>query len=320
MVDPRAFLAFMLIHDQSTPIISMKIALSLLIPILLVAPTIAADYLAEFEKLQSAGDDRALREFVTKSAETQIENPDYYASAGNYWWQLSQKTTISTKPVEADDLAIAEEKSGAEIGSISTLGRSHPEIPKKALDTLIEGVRRFPHRVDLVLGLAHVQREMNLYAACTNTLKKLLDFAKKNPDSLRWKKNASLPAKANEMIPEAIQGYAAALYQSETAENDALCATLCDATIEAFPDHPFAYNIKAALAAAAGQDQASLKLLETAHRKAPTDALILLNLGDAYQKADQQAKAKESYQAVLQLRDIDDSLKEQAREALQQIK
>lgn len=178
---------------------------------------------------------------------------------------------------------------------------------------------RFPERADIALGLAHVQQNMGLQSECVQTLVKLLAFSRKNPGSLRWKKNDRLPAEVNNFIPEAIQGYSAELYQSASAESDILCARLCDTTIEAFPDHPFAYNIAAALASAAGKQHEALGLLKTAHSKAPDDPLILLNLGDAYMKVNQHAKAKESYGTVLKIKDIDDSLKKQARDAIQNV-
>jgi tetratricopeptide (TPR) repeat protein len=290
-----------------------------LFQILLATHTLASDYLVEFERLKDSANDAEIRAFLTKSAETEQANPDYYATAGNYWWQLSQSVSITSKPTEGDDLSVRDQKSGKEVGSISTLGQTNPEIPKRAVNILSEGVRRFPERADIALGLAHVQKKMGSQSECVQTLINLLAVSRKDPGSLRWKKNDRLPTEANQFIPEAIQGYSAGLYQSESAESDALCARLCEATIEAFPDHPFAYNIKAALASAAGKHDEALRLLKTAHLKAPEDPLILLNLGDAYMKADQHAKAKESYDVVLKLKDIDDSLKEQARDAIQNI-
>jgi tetratricopeptide (TPR) repeat protein len=287
--------------------------------ILLATHTLASDYLGEFERLKESGNAAEIQAFLTKSANKEQENPDYYATAGNYWWQVSQSVSITTKRSEGGDFSVRDQKSGKEVGSISTAGQTNPEIPKKALEILSEGVRRFPERADIALGLAHVQQKMGSQSECVQTLINLLAFSRKDPESLRWKKNDQLPTEANQFIPEAIQGYSAGLYQSESAESDALCARLCDATIEAFPDHPFAYNIKAALASAAGKQDEALGLLKTAHLKAPDDPLILLNLGDAYMKANHHTKAKESYGAVLKLKEIDDSLKEQARDAIQNV-
>jgi tetratricopeptide (TPR) repeat protein len=284
---------------------------------LLMTQAFAGDYLDEWERLKALNQAPQIEAFLTKSADQEKDNPDYYATAGNYWWQVSQSVTITTKRAAGGDFSVHDENSGKEVGSISTVGQTNPEIPKKALEILSEGARRFPERVDLVLGLAHVQKEMGQASGCVQTLINLLSFAPKNSKALRWKKGSRLPKEANQMIPEAIQGYSAELYQQESAETDALCTRLCDATIEAFPDHPFAYNIKAALASAAGKQEESLELLKTAHLKAPDDALILLNLADIYLTTKQHLKAKETYGAVLRIQNADESLKQQAREAMQ---
>ena len=291
-------------------------ALLALFQILLATHTLASDYLREFERLKDSAKDEEIQNFLNKSAKTEQANPDYYATAGRYWWQLSQSVSITSKPMEGHEISVRDQKSGKEVGSIGTLGQTNPEIPKRAVNILTEGVHRFPERADIVLGLAHVQQKMGSNSECVQTLIKLLAISRKGPASLRWKNNDRLPTEANQFIPEAIQGYSAGLYQAETKESHALCARLCDATIEAFPDHPFAYNIKAAIASAAGDQDQALGLLKTAHLKAPDDALILLNLGDAYMKANQITKAKESYGAVLKLKDIDGSLKEHALDAM----
>lgn len=287
-----------------------------LISNLLMTHAFAGNYLDEWERVKESDHAAKIEAFLAKSADQEKDNPDYYATAGNYWWQVSQAVSITTKRAAGEDFSVTDEKSGKEIGSISTVAQTHPEIPKKALEILAEGARRFPERVDLALGLAHVQKEMGQTSDCVQTLIDLLSYSSKNPKTLRWKKGQQLPKEPNQMIPETIQGYSADLYQQESPETDALCTSLCDATIRAFPEHPFAYNIKAALASAAGKQEECLKFLQTAHEKAPKDPLILLNLGDALFGQNQHTKAQKAYSAVLELDGIDASLKEQAQEAI----
>jgi len=276
----------------------------------------ASNYLDEFEKVKKSSNNTKIQRFLDKAATDEKDYPDYYATAGNYWWQLSQSVSITSKSPESGDFSLRDKGSGKEAGSISTVGRVNPNIPKKALDILSEGARRFPERADISLGLAHIQHKMGMHSECVDTLLKLLALSKKNPKSLRWTRNKALPSAPDSFIPEAVQGYSADLYR---AEADALCAKLCDATVAAFPDHPFAYNIKAALATANGEQDEALRFLETASTKAPRDPLILLNLGDNYLKAGQHAKAKQAYTKILELREINDSYKSQARSALQNV-
>lgn len=293
--------------------------LGVLLALTLPAGAFASSYLEEFNRLKASGDDAATRGFLEEAAKAEKANPDYYATAGNYWWQRSRSVNITTKPSEGDDISVRDKVSGKEVGSISAFGNSDPELSRKAEEILAEGVRRFPQRADIALGLAYVQWAMGQKAGCVATLIGLLSEAKKNPGALRWTGNGPLPRSAGTFIPEAVQEYSAKLYRAETPESDALCDKLCAAVIVAFPDHPYAYNIEAALASAQGNKREVLRYLELARSKAPDDAIVLVNLGHAYQQAGDNDKAKEAYARVISLDGADPSLKKQAQDALGQL-
>ncbi len=191
----------------------------------------ASDYLDKFERLKKADNSEEMQKFLSKAAETEKTNPDYYATASNYWWQLSQELNISTKSSDGDDVSVRDQKSGKEVGSISTVGQANPDIPKRVLNILMEGAKRFPQRADIVLGLASVQHKMRLKKECVDTLLNLLATSKKNPEALRWTKDGQLPSKCQIFIPEAIHNYSANLYNEGNAAADALCAKLCAASL-----------------------------------------------------------------------------------------
>jgi|GEM_PF-3469714 len=279
----------------------------------------ASDYLDKFERLKKADNGEEMQKFLSGAAESEKANPDYYATAGNYWWQLSQKISITTKPSEGDDFSVRDQKTGKEVGSISSAGQANPEIPKRALNILMEGAKRFPQRADIVLGLASVQHKMRLKKECVDTLLNLLATSKKNPEALRWTKDGHLPSKCQIFIPQAIHHYSANLYNEGNAAADALCAKLCDATIDAFPEHSYAYNIKAAMATARGDKEEALRCLQIASTKAPDDPLILLNLGDAYRGSGNITKAKAAYEKVLKIDKVEDSDKEAALKAIKDL-
>lgn len=274
----------------------------------------AGDFSERFAEAKTKGDAAAMRGFLEKAAETEADNPDYYALAGNHWWQLSRTPVISAKPSEEGDLSIRDQETGKEVGSIGVAAGADPELRAKALGLLSEGVRRFPNRADLVLGLASVQKALGKDAEAVATLIAMLE--KTNPGELKWTANGELPSKVENFIPEAIQGYTAGLYQDESEESDALCTKLCDSVIQVYPAHPYAYNIKAALASAQGKHAESLELLGIAAAKAPDDPLILLNHADALLKAGKKLDAKRAYGKVLLLEGADDSLKEEARKLM----
>lgn len=270
-----------------------------------------------WKAVKDSGDKKKITEFLEKASAAEADNPDYYALAGNHWWQLAESLVISTKPPAGEDLSIRDQKTGEEVGSISSAAMSDPALRGKALGLISEGARRFPERADLVLGLANIQKTMGKDAEAVATLIGLLETAATK--KLKWTENMELPSKAETFIPEAIQGYTAGLYEAESLVSGALCTKLCEAVIEAYPEHPYAYNIKAALASAQGKPEDALKFLGIASEKAPDDPLILMNLGDALRNAGQKAKAKAAYKKVLITEDADESLKREARKLVEDL-
>jgi tetratricopeptide (TPR) repeat protein len=267
--------------------------------LLLLSTAYSDDFSSKFVKLKKDENTALIQEFLEKASVSEANNPDYYAIAGNYWWQLACSINISTKPSDGADLSVTDQKSGKEVGSISTLGQTRPEIPKKALGILSAGATKFPFRADIVLGLASVQKQMGMTKEYLGTLKALLSEAKRNPKNLKWTANSPLRTAAEIFIPEAMQGYSADLYRAGPASAP-LCIELCSAIIAAFPEHPYAYNILAAVASGQGKDEEALRLLKEANSKDPKDSLILLNLGDAYARVHQDAKAIGTYKKVLE--------------------
>ena len=130
--------------------------------LLLISTAYSEDFSSKFEKVKKDKNTALIQEFLEKASVSEANNPDYYAIAGSYWWQLAGSINISTKPSEGSDLSLSHQKSGKEVGSISALGQTRPEIPKKALGILSEGATKFPFRADIVLGLASVQKKMGM--------------------------------------------------------------------------------------------------------------------------------------------------------------
>jgi tetratricopeptide (TPR) repeat protein len=269
---------------------------------LLISTTLSnasEDFSAKFNEISSTNDDQKIQTFIAKSKETEKNNPEYYVLSANYWWSLSQKTVISTKPPEKDDLSLTDTKTGKVAGSISQVGTTNPDIPQKAVDVLTKGAKAFPYRADIAVGLAHIQRELGRYDDSVTTLETLLKTAGSKPDDLRWMHGDKLSEKASKFIPEIISGYSAFFYRRETEIDDKRCERLAKATVSAFPDNPVAYNMLAALAVAHNQNDEALRYLLAAYKKAPDDPIIIINLGDTYGKLGQKQKAKEYYNKVI---------------------
>lgn len=257
-----------------------------------------ADFQQQFDSVKEQGDPKAIQTYLAESYDREKDNPEYFVAAANYWWGLANEISMTTAPAAAGGISIVDPKTGKEAGSMATVGSQNPGLPKKAAELLKEGSERFPYRIDIALGYASIQKSQGDFDGCLETLRKMISFCERHPQQLRWKNNRPLPQPANRCVPEAVQGYTSYFYETKSKENSQRCRTLCEIVIKAFPDHPYAYNILAAQSQADGDENACIKYLEIAHTKDPNDAIVLLNLGDAYSRAGNFQKARTSYQSV----------------------
>ena len=297
---------------------------TLILSLLLSAQTFADKFTDKFDALKKAGDSKAIEKFLEDSSAKEIENPNYYATSGNYWWSHAKEGIRMNRlpagnfELNTDDLSLVDPKTGKKVGALGALPKSETEQGKKALKILETGTKKFPHRADIVLGLAHLQKEAKLDQKCVTTLVNLLTHAKKSPRALRWTNDEDLPKPANEFLPETIQNYTAPLFRADTPATDKLCNTLLDSVISTYPDHPYAYNLKAALADAKGKPEEALKMLEIAYTKNPNDTLVLSNLAATYQKQKKDDRARRAYKKLLTLK-LDPDHRKEAEAALKKI-
>ena len=290
------------------------------VAILLLTPALAlADFAEDFQKTRGTKDHAAMVKLLDAAAKTEAENPDYYALASNYWWSFAGEINLSTKPAAEGEPSIRDKDSGEEVGSISTNGDLDPSLRKKAVELTGTGLAKFPRRLDIGLGHAHVRFKTGDAKGAVATLRQLLKSAATPGTEFFWTGNAALPGPVGEVLPEALQGYTAPLFQAETDESDALCKELLDATIATFPEHPYAYNLLAALADAKGDKDGSYHFLKLAAEKAPEDTLVLNNLADALLARGKKAEAIAVYEKIIKL-EPDGEAAAAAKEALEAAK
>lgn len=289
-------------------------AVSIIIPLSLRGD----DFSEKLKDMSSSAPAAEMQKFIKDSYEAHKDDPAYYVAAANYWWNLSLAPNISTKPSEKGDYVVADPKTGKEVGSMSTEGRVNPQIPDNAVQLLREALKRFPNRIDIGMGLAYMLREMEKQKDCFDVLLQVLQNAKKSPTELKWKNGEVLPEPPNAFISELMQGYTGSFYRLETKEGDALCRSLCEAIIHAYPDHPYAYNILAALCSSNKDDQGCAKYLLIAYQKAPNDSIVILNLANTYRRLGDKKEAERYYKLAIASKPSED-IKAEAESSLREI-
>ena len=276
----------------------------------------ADEFSDEFKRIRESKDHGAMVKLLEEGETKQADNANYYALAANYWWSFADQPNLSTKPAKLGEPSIRDPKTDKEVGSISTNGDLDPGLRQRALDLTGQGFEKFPERLDIGFGLAQVQFKMGKKKEAVATLGRILKVSKEKPEELKCGNGEKLPAPAAEMVPESIHGYTVPLFEEGTEESTQLCKELAEATIAAYPEHPFCYNILAAIADTKGDQKEMLRLLKLAHEKAPEDALVLLNLAEAQKGAKLTKEAIASYKRVLEL-EADEELKDAAKEGIE---
>ncbi|MEN8680956.1 MAG: hypothetical protein ABF391_13005 [Akkermansiaceae bacterium] len=297
---------------------------TLILSLLISASAFGDKFTDKYNALKKAGNQKAIEKFLEDSSNKEADNPNYYATAGNYWWgAATERVQMGALPagefqLDPNDLSIIDPKTGKKVGSIGSLPKGQSEKGKKALGILKTGAKKFPNRADISMGLAHLQKESKLTEDYVTTLVGLLGHAKKSPRSLKWMNDEKLPKPAEEFLPESIQPYSVALFKQETPATDKLCSQLLDAITNTYPDHPYAYNLKAALADANGKSGEALKMLEIAYTKNPNDSLVLSNLAASYVRQDKKDRAIRAYKKLLTLK-IEPGRRKEAEAALKEL-
>jgi tetratricopeptide (TPR) repeat protein len=278
----------------------------------------AADFFAQFDEIKSKRDIKAAEKFLADSYEGNKADPEYFVVAANYWWNLGSEVNISTARAKPGGIAVTDPKTGNEVGSIGSLADIHPEFREKAIALLSEATKSFPRRADIALGLAYIQRESGKDDDCLQTLNAFLDrVVEHSTKDLTWKKGGKFPEAPDRFLPESIHPHATAFYRTESKEGDARCRALLEHLMRAFPDHPYAYNLMAALCRAENDDAGCLRYLKIAYEKSPKDTLVLMNLGDAYGRSGDKKNAKAMYERASKIGDAE--TKVDAKKALKKL-
>lgn len=210
-----------------------------------------------------------------------------------------QNTHALVKPPQSGGLVSRTKAIEKDLYTIDGNLRDEPDVSTNALNDLADSVRRHPFHVDVVVNLANLQRELGNHNDCVNTLKELMKLAVRHPSKLSFSDGNPLPKEASQYLPAIIQSFSVFYYNKGTPEDDRRCVALSNAAILAYPDHPFAYNMLAAVEAANKRYAESLGFLLKAKDRAPEDPIVLMNIGEMHLLLKQNGKAAEAFNAII---------------------
>jgi tetratricopeptide (TPR) repeat protein len=280
----------------------------------------ARDFQQQWEKLARDGTEGQIDRLVEDWKAAEPNNPEVYVSAANYYFRKAQQggIQISRKSPEEGDFLVSDPESGDVVGSLGVASAIDSAVASRAAGMLREATVKFPERLDIWFGLAHIHQELDNFDAQYAAVEGALEYATAHPTALKWQGGEPLSEDPAQFIPDAVQAYLSHYFRRGTAEDDERFLRLAKLVAGCYPQHPYPVNSLAAYHAAREEWANALPFLEKAHALDPDDPLIMMNLGMVHSRLDDNAKARAYYERVL-ASDADDEILEQAREKLAEL-
>jgi len=280
------------------------------------ASMLAADYETRFQELKKENSPEKIEHLLSEWREKQPNDPEAWIASANFYRNQASGVCISTKRPEKNDIVIANQKTGKVEGSLSFT--ADPKLTEMAIGYLEEAVKRFPQRLDIWCGLSYSLQEAGDFDRQFSVIKDCVAYAKKHPDTLLWLKGQPLSAPAESFVPEKLHGYTSYYMKQNTSVGDERFLKIAQFVADNYPKHCYALNDLAAYYDYKHDQTKVREYLEKAHAADPADVIVLLNLGDAYLKANDLKKARVCYQKVVDLKpDAEDIAA--AKQALQEV-
>jgi tetratricopeptide (TPR) repeat protein len=168
-------------------------------------------------------------------------------------------------------------------------------LARRALDTLRDGIRRHPDRLDMRLGLAYLCQQLGMRIAEVEIVGESVAYAHEHPDALRWSYGEPLPLPAEDFVPQVLHEYVRYYVDRGAPGDDRVMLALAQIIMQAYPRSPYVPNDVAFFYGAHGDWKTSLEFLERAEHADSTDALVLYNLGWAHEQLKQRDAALHYY-------------------------
>jgi tetratricopeptide (TPR) repeat protein len=293
----------------------MKLLLACCLPALCAFA--GSDYSQDYAELKQKVAADKMDAHLADWRKSQPENPDAWILSANWFFEQAQSESISitNKLAGKGDFAVTDPKTGKQAGSISTGSRSDPEKMKAATEALREALTRWPQRLDIHCGLAHMFETSDAWSAELATLRALAVATREHAGKLRWCHDEPLDAPDAAFVAGKLHSYALHQFEKESPETDARFHQVAQLIVATFPDSAIGHNDLAVFHGVTKNWREAQKALEAAAKVAPDDALVWANIGDNSLRLGDPKRARSAYEKVITL-DSDPRMAAHAKAAL----
>jgi tetratricopeptide (TPR) repeat protein len=215
------------------------------------------------------------------------QDPEYYISAFNFYYSNCKQEEVYKKNTSTLSNHFNHHTTN-QIRIICT----NIEFFQLAINTIENGIERFPNRLDFRFGKCFALKEFELYKPLTEELIKTIHYSATNKNNWFWFENKTVDSPENFLL-EAIQSYMIKLYSSEDIGLLTNMKLIGESALKYYPNNvPIMSSTAVAYMLTQDYDK-SISYLKKAEVLNPKDLIVINNLAHGYKlKGDKPAALK----------------------------
>lgn len=257
-----------------------------------------------FYKAMREKDSTALERILYEIRSGNDHSAERYIAEYNYWVNrahISEGPVLSTELPEGEGISgiyTLTDSNGNVSGYMYGLDYYDPQLTDTAIAVISEGIMRYPDRLDMRFGKIHLLGESGRWQPYTEEILSTLDRNKANEKAWVY---PDVTESMDTVLIYSVLDYEKKIlnsisdFKTPTAQDSLmfLCIRrIAQGMLQQYPKDVFSLNMMAATYHCMNQADSALIWLLKAEKANPKDALVLLNIADAYYRMGDRKKDK----------------------------
>jgi len=272
----------------------------------------------KFKKYFQDKDTTKAKQLLTSWEKANLNDPELYTSAFNYYFSRSKQEIISLERTQkgSESLALTD-STGKEAGFLNSNVGFNSDYLKKAFYYVDKGIEKFPNRLDIRFGKCFVLGKLEDYKKFTTEIINTVEYSNKIKCNWLWTESKKLDDAENFMLGS-IQSYLKQLYDTE---NDGLLENIKqigDLTIKYYPNCVEVLSTTSVAYMLTKNYDKAIEYLKQAEKVNPKDFIVLANIAEGYKRKGDKENAIKYCELVIKYGD--EQAKQQAKETIKKLK
>ncbi len=229
------------------------------------------------------------------------DTPEYSVLVLNYYFMKAQSSEVEIMPgLPAPDEpgVIIKDSLGNEVGYLKERSWIDTDTLKYGIDLFMGGLRQYPDRLDMHMGLVFVAAEAELYGLMTDALLVTMGRTLFNKHTWLWAKSQPLEEEPVGFVLENVQTRISNLFRLETEYADSLLLVLSHKMIQTFPHSAYGYSNIGSYYGVNEMYDSSTVYFEQAYDIDSSDVIVIMNLANMFESSDNIPSALKYYKRL----------------------